>query len=403
LRKLFVLALTTAGTTKAGMIKMDLRCKPSLNTLATFGKKVLVVCIVVNAGGSSSQAQQVSSAKARPLEPAVKVLNTISAKSQNSVPYAILNKTQCVVVVPSAREARNAVARGVVACRETVDQWKRPALVVFTGHELRARNSALLVFVLSDRAARALQSGELKLGNENRGPTLLAQTSPIIKEAELTADLYIYELVGVVLSGSKATGVIVADTKGSDREQKHLSRISSDKYDSALVAFFNTIKPAGVVIHHTALIPGASRPPRSEREVDRYHQERGFEIQCSGRVYHVAYHYVIMANGTINAGRPERCQGAHAVGYNSYLGISLVGDFSSEDNPTGKKGPTKPTAAQLASLVKLCRHLRTKYNIPLQHIVRHSDISDTECPGDRFPFNAVLAELKPRKARARPS
>jgi hypothetical protein len=56
--------------------------KPSLNTLATIGKKVLLICIVVNAGGSSSQAQQVSSATARPLELAVKVLNTISAKSR---------------------------------------------------------------------------------------------------------------------------------------------------------------------------------------------------------------------------------------------------------------------------------------------------------------------------------
>jgi inorganic pyrophosphatase len=37
------------------------------------------------------------------------------------------------------------------------------------------------------------------------------------------------------------------------------------------------------------------------------------------------------------------------------------------------------------------------------HIVPHSDISDTECPGDRFPFNGVLAELQPRRARARPS
>jgi hypothetical protein len=403
LRKLFVLVLTTAGTKKAGMLKMDRRCRPSLDTLATIGKKVLLICIVVNAGGRSSHAQQASSATARPLEPAVRVLNTISAKSQNSVPYAVLNRTQCVVVIPSARQARNAIARGVVACRGTVDQWKRPALVGFTGHELRARNSALLVFVLSDRAARALQSGELKLGNENRGPTILAQTSPVTTEAELTADLYTYELVGVVLSGSKATGVIVADTKGSDREQKHLSQTSSEKYDSALVSFFNTIKPTGIVIHHTALIPGASRPPRSEREVDKYHQERGFEIRCSGRVYHVAYHYVIMANGTINAGRPERCQGAHAVGYNSYLGISLVGDFSSDDNPTGKKGPTKPTAAQIAALVKLCRRLRAKYNIPLQHIVRHSDISHTECPGDRFPFNVVLAELQARRGRARPS
>jgi N-acetyl-anhydromuramyl-L-alanine amidase AmpD len=101
-----------------------------------------------------------------------------------------------------------------------------------------------------------------------------------------------------------------------------------------------------------------------------------------------------MPNGKVKAGRPERCEGAHAVGYNSYLGISLVGDFSSEDNPTGEKGPTKPSAAQIASLLQLCRRLKTRYNIPLQHIVRHSDISNTKCPGDRFPFRMILDQLQ---------
>jgi hypothetical protein len=290
----------------------------------------------------------------------------------------------------------------VVGCRDGVDSWTLPALAEFTGHQLRARDAALLVFVLSDKAVRALQFGELQLGGENRGPTLLANTNPAPTQAELTADLYAYEFVGGILSGSEATGVIVGKMKASDLERKHSSLITG-RYESALVAFFNTIKPNGIVIHHTALIPGASKPPRSEREIDRYHQERGFEIRCSGHVYHVAYHYLIMADGRVKAGRPEHCQGAHAVGYNSYLGISLVGDFSSDDNPDGKKGPTKPTAAQIASLVRLCRHLKAKYNIPLQHIVRHSDISDTECPGDRLPFNVVLAELQHRTRRAHPS
>jgi len=76
------------------------------------------------------------------------------------------------------------------------------------------------------------------------------------------------------------------------------------------------------------------------------------------------------------------------------LGISLVGDFSSEDNPTGKKGPIKPSAQQIASLVRLCRRLRRRYNVPLQHIIRHSDIASTQCPGDRFPFKSVLDQLQ---------
>ncbi|HXF14135.1 MAG TPA: N-acetylmuramoyl-L-alanine amidase, partial [Terriglobales bacterium] len=52
------------------------------------------------------------------------------------------------------------------------------------------------------------------------------------------------------------------------------------------------------------------------------------------------------------------------------------------------------TREQLASLVKLCRHLREKYNIPLQRIMPHSEVSRTRCPGDRFAFRTVLAQLE---------
>jgi len=38
--------------------------------------------------------------------------------------------------------------------------------------------------------------------------------------------------------------------------------------------------------------------------------------------------------------------------------------------------------------------LRQKYRNPLQHVVRHSDIASTDCPGDRFPFNRLLSRLE---------
>jgi N-acetyl-anhydromuramyl-L-alanine amidase AmpD len=129
------------------------------------------------------------------------------------------------------------------------------------------------------------------------------------------------------------------------------------------------------------------------REVDRFHAKKAFEILCEGRRYHVAYHYLILPNGQTQAGRPERCEGAHAEGYNAYLGISVVGDFSSRDNPRGQHGSMRPTKQQFASLVMLSRQLRARYHIPLHRVVRHSDVARTECPGDRFPFRQFLAEL----------
>jgi N-acetyl-anhydromuramyl-L-alanine amidase AmpD len=104
----------------------------------------------------------------------------------------------------------------------------------------------------------------------------------------------------------------------------------------------------------------------------------------------------------VQRGRPETCQGAHAAGYNSYIGISVVGDFSSEDNPAGEKGPIQPTQKQLDSLIKVCRRLKERYKIPLNHIVRHSDVSATLCPGDRFPFTSVLRQIQASNDNAKP-
>ncbi|HWR36784.1 MAG TPA: peptidoglycan recognition family protein [Clostridia bacterium] len=123
--------------------------------------------------------------------------------------------------------------------------------------------------------------------------------------------------------------------------------------------------------------------------MNKFHTERGFSIVCFGHVYHVAYHYLILPDGKVETGRPDRCAGAHARRYNSYLGISLIGDFSSKDNPHGERGAQAPTPQQMRALAVVCRRLMT-----LDHVIRHSDVSNTQCPGDRFPFDAFVRGLK---------
>ena len=331
------------------------------------------------------------------------MLDEISKKSQNAVPDAVLNSTKCIVVIPSITGGTvNVSAGGVATCREAADSWSALAFVKFNGRGIRAHRTDLLIFVLRDTGVRALRSGELQIGGQKRAAAPLVSTSPVTTQVELTAELLTYEGAGGVLSSSEASGVIRGDADTSEPIHNVVPRKTTEKYLSSVVSFFNTITPTGIVIHHTAVIPGENTVPRSERQIDKYHQTRGFEILCFGRVYHVAYHYFIMPNGRVKGGRPERCEGAHAAGYNSYLGISVVGDFSSEDNPTGTKGPTSPSAKQIASLIQLSRRLKDRYRIPLQHVVRHSDISSTRCPGDRLPFRSVLDQLQRRPGGVKP-
>jgi N-acetylmuramoyl-L-alanine amidase len=365
-----------------------------------------LICLILGALPSGSSAQHASSGRhGKPprtskklpmsdLRVAGRVLEQISAKSDNGIPDGVLNRTKCLVVIPSMKENISARGNGVSTCRGAAAEWSNPALVQFNGHGIRGRHADLLVFVLSENGTQALQAGELQIGRERRRPAPLIKTNPVPTEVELDAEMLTYQYSAGVLSSSEASGLIRVEGAASDPIPTKVRGPIRDHYRSSVISFFNTIIPTGVVLHHTALIPGEKKVPRKESDIDEYHQERGFEILCSGREYHVAYHYLIMPNGAVKVGRPERCEGAHAAGYNSYLGISVVGDFSSEDNPTGKKGPTIPNARQIASLIRLCRGLRSHYKIPLQHIVRHSDVANTQCPGDRFPFRVILDQLR---------
>src|ERR1700716_3003889 len=88
-----------------------------------------------------------------------------------------------------------------------------------------------------------------------------------------------------------------------------------------LISNKNSIQPVGIVIHHTGPLNSDGHPVGLEY-LDLFHEERGYGSFYWGRVYHVGYHYIILPNGMVQAGRPEHLHGAHARGFNGYLGIA---------------------------------------------------------------------------------
>jgi len=151
--------------------------------------------------------------------------------------------------------------------------------------------------------------------------------------------------------------------------------------------------PPGIVIHHSAS-PGEEQGEQVDAAlIDRWHARRGFGLQTARGQVHIGYHYVILADGTVEQGRPEWMKGAHARGHNDRIGICLVGNFSSSGNPGRRMKPDKPTKAQLDALHDLLCKLCRKYHLRPQDVVRHRDLAKTACPGDRFPYDAVIRRL----------
>jgi N-acetylmuramoyl-L-alanine amidase len=355
-------------------------------TLTCIRSRILVVLTLLLVYGSAYNHGETDKASTSrpPLIRAQAVLNDLARSPQDAIPDAVLNHTQCLLVFPSNAEAKPAGLHGIASCRKAAQEWNKPRAVILVGPQ-PAKGSDFLIFFLSNSAPGALQTGNLNLPTTAPGP--LVRISSVVAPIELRSDAMGYVRNGTQLRGAALGGSV----RGEPGQQWSEQQIK--QYSAALVSFFNTIVPTGIIIHHTATISAEGRVPSSERELDQYHQARGFNVLCFGKEYHVAYHYLVLPDGKIQQGRPERCEGAHALGYNSYLGISVAGDFSSVDNRHGAKGVTSPTAGQLKSLIQLCRKLRHQYNIPLQHILRHSDVASTKCPGDRFPFRYLVSQV----------
>lgn len=98
------------------------------------------------------------------------------------------------------------------------------------------------------------------------------------------------------------------------------------------------------------------------------------------------YHFEVRKDGTVHSLRPEWAVGAHASGANSdSIGVCFEGDYMTEEMPR----------TQLLAGADLIADLMDKYGVST--LLRHRDVGDTNCPGDRFPWreltDAVVARV----------
>lgn len=142
-----------------------------------------------------------------------------------------------------------------------------------------------------------------------------------------------------------------------------------------------------LVVHHSASAAG------NAAAIDRWHKDRGFDG--------LGYDFVIgngtgSTDGTIEVGYRWKQQlvGAHAKTASNFMnehgiGVCLVCDFTR----------TRPTAAQLRSLDRLCTFLAQYCGIPAENLRMHGEVKSTECPGKHFPRDFAI-RVPPNGTRA---
>ena len=130
--------------------------------------------------------------------------------SSSGVPISVLNKAECVIVLPSVKKAGFLIAgsygRGVMTCRggeHFKGPWSAPTMMQSTGGSfgLQAGGQAtdFVVLVMNDKGARALMKGKAKLGADAS-----IAAGPVGREAEAATNA---AMSAEMLSYSRAQGV----------------------------------------------------------------------------------------------------------------------------------------------------------------------------------------------------
>jgi N-acetylmuramoyl-L-alanine amidase len=196
---------------------------------------------------------------------------------------------------------------------------------------------------------------------------------------------------GYILTGSDAVLVSrTLKTYRSERAAANAPKVVVARRGNALPYSWRPRVRArdwrAIVVHHTASGAG------SRAAIHRMHRARGWDG--------IGYHFVI-GNGTLTQdGKVElgyrwktqevaaHCKAPRNGDKNWWnrrsIGVCLIGDFTS----------TRPTPAQMDSLVRVIRTLMDEYGIPLSEIRQHGHIKVTACPGAKFPWNQLMRRLR---------
>ena len=150
-----------------------------------------------------------------------------------------------------------------------------------------------------------------------------------------------------------------------------------------IISLFPSHQWTYIIVHHSATQEGSSL------QFHRYHQEKGWDS--------IGYHFVI-DNG--KSGKPDgfieitprwlkQQHGAHCKASDmniKAIGICLVGNFNQDE----------VTPAQIDSLIYLVNELKGYYKIPKNNILGHRQVpgSQTDCPGNNFPWDRFKRQLK---------
>ena len=148
----------------------------------------------------------------------------------NGIPINLLNKAECVVVLPSVKKAGFIVGaqygKGVMTCRSGENfkgNWSAPIMMQSSGGSfgLQAGGQAtdFVVLVMNDKGARSVLKGNAKLGTDASvaaGP--VGRDAEASTTASMTAEMLSYSHAQGVFAGVSLSGTSLGPDRGANEK-----------------------------------------------------------------------------------------------------------------------------------------------------------------------------------------
>lgn len=158
----------------------------------------------------------------------------------SGIPMSVLNKAECVVVLPSVKKGGFIVAgsygRGAMSCRSGENfsgNWSAPIMMQSSGGSfgLQAGGQAtdFVVLVMNDKGARAILHGKAKLGADASvaaGP--VGRDAEASTNAAMSAQMLSYSRAQGVFAGVSLSGTSLGPDSGAN-EKIYGKKISGDE------------------------------------------------------------------------------------------------------------------------------------------------------------------------------
>jgi lipid-binding SYLF domain-containing protein len=141
------------------------------------------------------------------LRRSTEVLHEIMATPDKAIPRGLLNRAECVAVVPEMKKAAFLVGgeygRGYALCRTSEGRWSAPAPIRLAGGslgiQLGADSTDIVFLVMNDAGMQHLLSDKFKIGAD-----ATAAAGPVGRDAAANTDVLMH---AEILSWSRTRGL----------------------------------------------------------------------------------------------------------------------------------------------------------------------------------------------------